>query len=156
MSDDPGTPFPAPSPTIHASCVLLGETGILIRGPSGAGKSSLALSLMLDPPRALPAALLVADDRVHLMPTPQGLFAHAPPALAGLIEVRFLGIRRFPHAARAPVGLVIDLAAADAARMPEPSGTIANLEGFQVPRVAIAQGMEARLVLAAFLTGKIP
>jgi hypothetical protein len=40
--------------------------------------------------------------------------------------------------------------------MPEPLGTIANLEGFQVPRVAIAQGMEARLVLAAFFTGKIP
>lgn len=156
MSDDPGTVAPAPSPTIHASCVLLGETGILIRGPSGAGKSSLALSLMLDPPRALPAALLVADDRVHLTPTPQGLFAHAPQALAGLIEVRFLGIRRFPHVERAPVKLVIDLAAEDAMRMPEAAGRFANLEGFQIPRLSFAQGSDARLVLVAFLVGKNP
>lgn len=146
----------APSPTIHASCVLVGETGILIRGPSGAGKSTLALSLILDPPRMLPAARLVADDRVHLTATQTGLFAHAPPALAGLMEVRYLGIRRFDHVDRARLGLVVDLAAADAARMPDGAGSVANLDGFALPRLAIPPGMTARLALAAFLQGKIP
>ncbi|QTL04360.1 HPr kinase/phosphatase C-terminal domain-containing protein [Aquabacter sp. L1I39] len=146
----------APSPTVHASCVLVGETGILIRGPSGSGKSTLALSLMLDPPRALPAARLVADDRVHLTPAPDGLVAHAPATLAGLMEVRYLGIRRFPFAARARLGLVIDLAAEDAARMPEVPGSVANLDGFQLPRLAIPPGMSPRLLVAAVLTGKNP
>lgn len=154
MSDGPGPG--APSPTIHASCVRVGETGLLIRGPSGAGKSTLALALMLDPPRALPAADLVADDRVHLTPTPDGLLARAPSTLAGLIEVRYLGIRRFPYLAYTPVGLVIDLAAGDATRLPEAAGSFASLEGFQIPRLSIPQGMDARLVVAAFLKGKNP
>lgn len=158
MTDPAATP-PAegpPSPTIHATCVRVGETGILIRGPSGSGKSSLALSLMLDPPRALPAALLVADDRVHLTPTPDGLVAHAPQALAGLMEVRYLGIRRFPHAERAILRLVVDLAAEDAQRLPEQAGTVANLEGFELPRIAIPPEGSPRLLIAAFLMGKNP
>ena len=36
---------PLPS-TIHASAVVIGETGVLIRGASGAGKSTLARSLI--------------------------------------------------------------------------------------------------------------
>ena len=33
--------------TVHASAVLAGDAGILIRGPSGSGKSRLAFALIL-------------------------------------------------------------------------------------------------------------
>jgi len=32
--------------TLHASAIVIGDSGILIRGPSGAGKSSLATLLL--------------------------------------------------------------------------------------------------------------
>ena len=41
-------------------------------------------------------------------------------------------------------------------RLPEAAGSFANLEGFQIPRLSIPQGMDARLVVAAFLKGKNP
>ena len=41
-------------------------------------------------------------------------------ALAGMLEIRGLGIRRLPYEAVAVVGLVVDLAAADAERYPAP------------------------------------
>ena len=47
------------------------------------------------------------------------------PELAGLIEVRGLGIRRLPYEPVAVVGLVVDLAAPDGERLPargEPAG----------------------------------
>ena len=38
---------PAAAKTLlHASCVMLGDDGILILGPSGAGKSDLVLGLI--------------------------------------------------------------------------------------------------------------
>jgi hypothetical protein len=51
-------------PTIHASAVLVGHRGILIRGPSGSGKSRLALALLQSAGAGF--ARLVGDDRIHL------------------------------------------------------------------------------------------
>ena len=45
------------------------------------------------------------------------------PELSGLIEIRGLGIRRCGFAAEALVGLVVDLAAADAERLPAPESS---------------------------------
>ena len=42
--------------TLHATCVTLGDRGMLITGPSGIGKSDLALRLIDG------GAKLVADD----------------------------------------------------------------------------------------------
>src|SRR5580692_10106856 len=59
------------------------------------------------------------DDGVHLEPANGRLLVRPAQALAGLIEVRGLGIRRLDHEPQAVVGLVVDLAAADAERLPE-------------------------------------
>ena len=85
------------APTIHASAVLVGARAILIQGPSGSGKSRLAMAL-LDAAGAglVPFARLVADDRCHLETAHGRLLVRPAPALAGLIEVRGLGIRRVP------------------------------------------------------------
>jgi HPr kinase/phosphorylase len=118
---------------IHATCVAVDGAGVLIRGPSGSGKSDLALRL-IDA-----GAVLVADDRVLLTPgAPGGPPAAAPPpALAGRIEVRGIGIVALPHLASAPLALVVDLVAPHAVeRLPEPGR--AALCGAALPRIALA------------------
>ena len=102
-------------PTVHASAVLVGARAFLIRGPAGSGKSQLALKLIAAAQSGLlPFARLVADDRIRLEPCHGRLLARGPDTLAGLIEVRGLGIRELPYESLAVVGGVIDLAAADA------------------------------------------
>jgi len=85
--------------TRHATCVAQSTHAVLIEGPPGSGKSSLAL-------RLIDAGFtLVADDRVHL----HGHLASPPPALAGLLEIRGLGIVRMPYQPSATLTLVITL-----------------------------------------------
>ena len=93
---------------IHASCVAIDGSAILLRGPSGRGKSDLALRLIDS------GADLVADDQVALEvlkngSAPPRLLASAPAALSGLLEVRGLGIMKLECLETAPVTLVIDL-----------------------------------------------
>jgi len=141
------------SPTIHASAVLIGAKAALIRGPAGAGKSQLALTL-IEAARTggLPFARLVADDRAHVEAQAGRLLVRPAPALAGLIEVRGLGIRRLPHEPVAVVSLVIDLAAADAGRLPAREATETAIEGITLPRLAVAPGIAALPLVLAFLS----
>lgn len=88
---------------LHGTCVLLSRLGVLLRGPSGSGKSDLALRL-IDA-----GARLVADDQVELSREDGRIVARAPGLLAGLIEVRGVGILRVDAAERAEIGLVVDL-----------------------------------------------
>jgi HPr kinase/phosphorylase len=75
------------------------------------------------------------------------------PALAGLIEIHGLGIRRVAYEAVAAVGLVIDLAATDAARHPAASASQVAIGGTTLTRLAVAAGMAPLpLVLAALST----
>lgn len=131
--------------TIHGTCVLVGGTGVLLRGPSGAGKSDVALRLIDG------GAVLVADDRVELRMENGRLMASAPAALAGLLEVRGLGIVRVPCCASAEVGLVVDLVAPDAVeRLPEAES--AAILDAAAPRLALAPfeaSTPAKLRLAA-------
>ena len=95
--------------SVHASAVLVGERAVLIRGPSGAGKSRLAFDLILaGRTGALPPAILVGDDRVHLDTAGEQLWVRPVRQLAGLIEIRGLGIRHCPFADEAVLGLVVD------------------------------------------------
>jgi len=107
---------------LHASCVARGGIGVLLLGPPGAGKSDIALRLI---DRGFS---LVADDRVDM----DGDCARAPMALAGLLEVRGLGILRLPYTERAHVRLAVTLGPA-ASRLPDP-GRHAELD---VPHVSI-------------------
>ena len=112
------------SANIHASCIVLAgagvafdapqDAGVLLLGPSGAGKSDLALRLIAA------GAMLVADDRTDLAIEDGGLVATPPKALAGLIEVRNLGIVALPHRSSARIALVVDLTPGAApARLPQ-------------------------------------
>jgi serine kinase of HPr protein (carbohydrate metabolism regulator) len=143
----------AQSTTVHASAVLVGARAVLIRGPSGAGKSRLALDL-IEAARtgALLFAKLVADDRVHLEAAAGRLLAGPAPALAGLIEVRGLGLLRLPYEPSAVVGFVVDLAAADAERLPSPEEQKTEISGITLPRLAVAPGAAALPAVLALIT----
>ncbi|MBV9044777.1 MAG: HPr kinase/phosphatase C-terminal domain-containing protein [Alphaproteobacteria bacterium] len=101
------------SVNIHATCVRIGSAGVLLLGKSGAGKSDLALRLIQR------GATLVADDRTMLTVERGALVARPPTTIAGLIEVRGMGIVPVRHAASARVALVIDLSGKPE-RLPEP------------------------------------
>ncbi len=129
------------APTVHASAVLAGARAVLIRGPAGSGKSSLALALIRAADTGvLRFARLVGDDRVHLEPCHDRLLVRPAAALAGLIEVRGAGITRLDHEPVAVVGLLVDLAADDAARLPKSTET--DLCSVRLRRLAIAAGSD--------------
>lgn len=101
---------------VHASCCAWSGLAVLLRGTPGSGKSDLALRLVDAGFR------LVADDRVDLAAANGVVSASAPAPLAGLIEVRGLGILDLGEPVAAPVGLLADLApAATIDRLPEPA-----------------------------------
>lgn len=116
---------------IHGTCVEVGGTGVLLRGPPGSGKSDLALRLIDR------GARLVADDQVDLAAGPGGLRARAPAALAGLLEVRGLGIATLPAAAGIPLRLVVDLVAEAAAIERLPEARSVTLEGVRLGHLVV-------------------
>jgi len=137
-------------PTIHASAVLTGPRAVLIRGPAGSGKSELAWALIQAADTGLIRfARLVGDDRVHVEAAHGRLLVRPAETLAGLIEVRGLGIRRLPFEPLAAVGLLVDLGVADAERLPASSES--SLAGITLPRLAVAPGRNAILMLIAAL-----
>jgi HPr kinase/phosphorylase len=139
-------------PTIHASAVLIGARAILIRGPAGSGKSRLAFDLICTAMRGpLMFARLVADDRVHVRAANGRLLASPPAALAGLIEIRGLGIRRLPYEALAVVTQVVDLDATGSERMPDSDATRTVIAGVSLARLAVARGENPYLLVLATL-----
>jgi len=138
---------------LHATCVALdgrdGPLGVLLRGPSGAGKSDLALRLIDR------GARLVADDQCEVTVEDGAgedgagedgagedggagprLVARAPDAIAGVLEVRGLGIAEVPSLAQVPVALVVDLVTRDQVeRLPD--AAVATILGIDVPCLAL-------------------
>ncbi|MCY1646292.1 HPr kinase/phosphorylase [Caulobacter sp. SL161] len=96
--------------------------GALIEGPSGAGKSDLAL-------RALDQGFrLVADDRVVTFAAGGRLYGRAPETLAGLIEVRGLGVVTAAAVSFAEIALII--------RCVDAPGRVERLPGPRVEQIA--------------------
>ena len=141
------------NPSVHASAVLVGNRAVLIRGPSGAGKSRLAFDLILAGRAGhIAPAVLVGDDRVHLEAREDHLIVRPARELAGLIEIRGLGIRRCDFAEEAVVALVVDLHAADAERLPPPEALLTSIYGVSLPRIPVEAGHSALSLIVAWLT----
>lgn len=104
---------------IHATALVCGDTGLLLRGPSGSGKSALALRLIDRTRRAGQFAALVSDDRTLVGASGGRLVAAAPAPIRGLAELRGYGIVSVPCIGRAVIDVVADLG--EAARMPDPA-----------------------------------
>lgn len=116
---------------VHATCVEIGGTGVLLRGPPGSGKSDLALRLIDG------GAGLVADDRADLDLEGGRVVVTAPPEIAGLFEVRGQGVRRVARVERAVLGLVVDLVPPERVeRLPEAAHC--EVLGVTLPLVRLA------------------
>ncbi|MCW5732728.1 MAG: HPr kinase/phosphatase C-terminal domain-containing protein [Enhydrobacter sp.] len=123
---------------VHATCVAWSSgkrwRAALLRGPSGAGKSDLALRLIDTGGR------LVADDQTEVARIGRTLVATSPPTLAGMIEVRGIGIVKLHRGqllVRAPVVLLVDLVTADQIeRLPDPAQE--TLHDVELPRLDLA------------------
>lgn len=92
---------------LHATAIVWKEIGILIMGDAGSGKSSLAAELITR------GANLVADDQVKLTTKDGKLYANTPEALAGVIELRNIGLIRLPFASQARVHFIVECTAHD-------------------------------------------
>jgi HPr kinase/phosphorylase len=142
------------APTIHASAVLAGARAILIRGPAGSGKSRLVLNLIQAAASGRAVfARLVADDRVHVEAVHGRLIARPPAALAGLLEVRGLGILRLQYEPVAVISWVVDLDVAAAPRLPDAAAAHADVGGVSIRRLAIAPGSDPVPLVLAAVTG---
>jgi HPr kinase/phosphorylase len=133
---------------VHGSAIVIAGGAILLRGPSGAGKSDLALRL-IDA-----GARLLADDQAELRRAGEQILVRAPTAVAGLIEVRGIGILRLDTIEAAPLSLLVDLVpSSEIERLPE--SRFEEVLGLSIPLIALAAfeasaAAKLRLALCAF------
>lgn len=123
------------SVVFHGTAVVMksqdyAAAAVFLRGGSGTGKSDLAFRLIEA------GAQLLSDDQVALEKRQEKLFADSVDSIRGLIEVRGLGLLRYPAAAQMRVRLVVDLVErADVPRLPE--WETVDILGVNVPRVKL-------------------
>ncbi len=148
-------PDAASGATIHAVCMVLGEAGLLIRGAAGSGKSRLALELIERAGRSGRHASLVADDRVVITRSSGRLIARPHPVLAGLMEVRGLGIFRVAQRMEAAVlRLVLDLVDVRP-RLPEPAIDACGILGVSLSRLALDRTLLSSPSAAALVEDRL-
>ncbi len=139
---------------VHATAIAIDRCAVLLRGRSGAGKSDLALRLIDS------GARLVADDQVELRRAGERVLVTAPAAIAGLIEVRGVGIIRLEAVAEATLALVVDLVpSAEVERFPEIRRE--DVLGLAVPSIALwafeaSATAKLRFALRAFSAHSVP
>lgn len=138
--------------TIHASCVVIGEAGVLIRGSSGSGKSTLAREMVLHALQAGRFGCLVSDDRTGLRVEHERLLGSPVEPLAGHLEIHGLGIIRQPYEPAAVIRLVIDLNEAPP-RFPEAEDGNIVLCGVMVPRIRMRAGASFASIALGRLSG---
>lgn len=129
-----------PRELIQGTCVAWGNRAALLRGRSGSGKSDLALRFIALQAEGDCAPMLVADDQIWVEHKgANGLVASPPPAIAGKLEARGLGVLEVPYLADAPLVLVVDLVADhQVPRMPPDPLEQTMIAGVALPRLKLA------------------
>lgn len=125
---------------IQAGAVAIGGRALLIEGPPGSGKSSLALALIDR------GAQLIGDDGVTVERRGERVLASPPPNIAGMLEVRGVGIIECDTAQSVPVALILRLGDS-AERLPE-NLRLRDLLGIAIPCLPFTPGEIAPAVRA--------
>lgn len=117
---------------IHATTVTYKHQGILILGHSGSGKSDLALRLIMNK-----QAVLVADDRTELRAEKNRLVAQTPETIKGLLEVRGVGVIKFPFETNVKVALAIELVKSRDEIERLPDDEFYEIENIKIPLIKL-------------------
>ena len=112
---------------MHATCVDINGSGVLIVGRSGSGKSSLAINLL-----AL-GSKLVADDQCELIKNNNRFRVSKPASLPNSIEIRGVGLVSVPMVVETSLDWVVDMDEAETERMPDLRFT--EIGGYRVPTI---------------------
>ena len=112
---------------MHATCVDINSSGVLIVGRSGSGKSSLAISLL-----AL-GSTLVADDQCELVKKNNRFRISKPASLPNSIEIRGVGLVSVPMVVETSLDWVVNMDEAEKERMPDLRFT--EIDGYKIPTV---------------------
>ena len=115
------------SQIMHATCVDINGSGVLIVGCSGSGKSSLAINLL-----AL-GSTLVADDQCELVKKNNKIRISKPSSLPNSIEIRGVGLVSVPMVIETSLDWVVNMDEAETERMPNLRFT--EIDGYRVPTV---------------------
>ena len=118
------------SERLHATCVAIGNAGVIIVGRSGSGKSDLAVRLIDR------GAMLVSDDSTHIERRSERLIASAPDTIKGKIELFGVGIVEMPTQQDVEVKLIVSLDE-HPTRMPDWGGR-RQIAGIDVPVLGVA------------------
>jgi HPr kinase/phosphorylase len=130
--------------SIHATAVVIGEAGILIRGPSGTGKSSVGRHLIFLAAHQSHFASLVGDDRILLDNCGGRLVARGHHLIRGLLEQRGLGLLEMRHEPAAVARLVVDIVPPrQAIRFPESEDKYVEFCAVRLPVLALVAGAAA-------------
>lgn len=133
---------------IHGTAVMLCDLAVLLRGVPGSGKSDLALRLIDR------GAKLVADDQLIVKKCDGVLTLSAPKTIAGLIEVRGLGIISVEHIEDTKLALVVDLLEDfTPERIPIPS--FVEIEGVKFPQLKLEAKRESLHIIVEQAMAKL-
>lgn len=135
---------------VHATVVILGTHGILIRGPSGSGKTTLSLTMMAMAGER--HAALVGDDQVFVENRNGVLLAHHARPIAGQVEVFGLGPRDIDYRRAARIDLVVTLESEPTVSRFQEIGR-AQIEGVDLPAFDLParRSRQSTLVLSTWL-----
>lgn len=129
---------------VHATALILGEFGLLLRGPSGAGKTTLALTLIDQATARGTFACLIGDDRVSLQSSGGRLVARPHPAIAGKIEKRWEGVEMAQYEPAGVIHAVVDIvdkSPQTLARLPDEADRRVFLGEIAVPRLTLPESI---------------
>ena len=112
---------------MHATCVDINGSGVLIVGRSGSGKSSLAINLI-----AL-GSTLVADDQCEIVKKNNKLSVFKPTSLPSSIEIRGVGLVSVPMVVETSLDWVVNMDEPEKKRMPDLQFT--EIDGYRIPTV---------------------
>ncbi len=115
---------------LHATAVAINGEGVLLLGPSGSGKSDLALRLIDR------GAILVSDDGVLVDANDRFPLLRTAPNIAGMIEMRGVGIIKMPFADGVPLHLAVKLGA-EAERLP-PEEQLMDIAGVDIRFITLS------------------
>jgi HPr kinase/phosphorylase len=133
-----GGSFAGAFEAVHASAVVVGEFGLLIRGAPGAGKSELAGHIIGEALQRGHFARLVGDDRIIMATAGARILLRSHPGIAGMMERRWEGIVAVPYEPAAVLRCVVDLEQSGAPlpdRIPEEAAKRLIWREISVPRL---------------------